>query len=586
MYKGLVEYAIDLHLDSPEQMDLDTLREMLSMANLATGHDLSSSHQVWNVIKDFEVRLWTENHDEIQLKRLRMMWKQRLSTPHRQHAETWSAYSAFEQQVNSKSYESEMVAMKPSYNKGVEEFEEREAFDRRLLLDPSLWNVESYVEWEARKTKEFQRIIVVYERTLATNPLDASMWNSYMEYLLSHVKMSAILENVSSRAVRNCPWTADVWLHRANVTNDASTFTKALDNTHLVANVDELYKLVKGKAEWAMRNNQHAQAALQEGLGIMRNVSDPYSRYERFCARALSVLKDMSLARPIYEALVKSFPGESAVWMEYAMAEVDSGNVPKARTLMKQALVKKVDSHEVLFETWLAIEREHGSLDSLYEAIFRIRNRRRELHEKMAEAEVIPQFTQDAQFTKEAGTKRAAEDAIEPKRKKAKKGKNVQTDANSPSESTQEKPEAQEKPEDTTMQEAYREGPDPKTIYVSKLPTTITSPTLRILFAPFGQIKDVRLVKRPTTAFAYVEYETSEDAIKSLEMDGKKLEEKSINVRISNPSVSKGPKEKAYVPLRKRSTNVTDPILRKYSSRIYQEDTLLPTYQHSFPRLE
>jgi len=559
LYKGLVEFAIDLHLDASDELDLDQVREILSAANLATGHDLSASHQVWNLIKDFEVRLLnnvTGKPREQQLKRVRQMWKLRLATPHRQHGETWSAYSAFEQEVDPNSYESNMVAMKPSYNTGVQEFDEREAFDRNLALDQSVWNVEAYVEWESRKSKEFQRIAVVYERILASNPLDAAMWNSYLEYLLSHIQISAVLESATLRAVRNCPWSADVWLHRAafvgrqGADNVAAVFSKAINNEHLSAMFEEVLKLVKGKAEWHLRNKQHAAAALQEGLGYMHEAhaeADPYSRYQRFAARALaSDVKDMALARPVYDVLVKKHSTESSLWMEYALAEVESGNVPKARSLMKQASVKSLDQPELVFETWLAIEREHGITDTLYEAMFRIRNRRRDLAKKMqelVEAETAVAVAVE-QPVADVGHKRAAEEESERPAKRAKGEKKGKKTKELVAEvANVETPDVSK----DVAADAVPVGEDPTTLYVSKLPLTVTQQDLQTLFSPYGAVKDIRIVKRATTAFAYVEFATSAEAHASLALDARELEGKRIGVHISNPRLGKAPEPVRYV---------------------------------------
>ena len=63
---------------------------------------------------------------------------------------------------------------------------------------------------------------------------------------------------------------------------------------------------------------------------------------------------------------------------------------------------------------------------------------------------------------------------------------------------------------------------------------------LRTLFSKYGTIKDIRLVERSHSSFAYIEFQTPESAQKSLELNQKKIEkDRILGVAISNPSKTK-----------------------------------------------
>ena len=60
-----------------------------------------------------------------------------------------------------------------------------------------------------------------------------------------------------------------------------------------------------------------------------------------------------------------------------------------------------------------------------------------------------------------------------------------------------------------------------------------------VLLLQYGEIKDIRLTVKPTTAFAYIEYATKEAADASLVMNGKDMDGRVIGVAISDPSKKK-----------------------------------------------
>ncbi|KAL2918609.1 Splicing factor [Polyrhizophydium stewartii] len=80
------------------------------------------------------------------------------------------------------------------------------------------------------------------------------------------------------------------------------------------------------------------------------------------------------------------------------------------------------------------------------------------------------------------------------------------------------------------------------TIYVSGLSLFITKRLLRQVFSEFGKIREIRLMPRKTICFAYIEFETEEEAVKSLVMDQRVIEKsggRTISVAISDPSKRK-----------------------------------------------
>jgi len=80
---------------------------------------------------------------------------------------------------------------------------------------------------------------------------------------------------------------------------------------------------------------------------------------------------------------------------------------------------------------------------------------------------------------------------------------------------------------------------NPETVFVNKLPPTIEKSELREIFEKYGNIKDIRLMYRSNRAFAYIDYETSEESHASLVLNDTEVKGKKIQVAISNPSLKK-----------------------------------------------
>ncbi|ORX55911.1 hypothetical protein BCR36DRAFT_320539 [Piromyces finnis] len=80
---------------------------------------------------------------------------------------------------------------------------------------------------------------------------------------------------------------------------------------------------------------------------------------------------------------------------------------------------------------------------------------------------------------------------------------------------------------------------NPETVYVNKLPPTIKKNELREMFEKYGNIKDIRLMYRNNRAFAYIDFENSEESKASLVLNNTEVNGKIIEVAISNPSLKK-----------------------------------------------
>lgn len=80
---------------------------------------------------------------------------------------------------------------------------------------------------------------------------------------------------------------------------------------------------------------------------------------------------------------------------------------------------------------------------------------------------------------------------------------------------------------------------DKNKLFVGSLPWSITSDTLRELFAQYGEITEAMVItdrdSGRSKGFGFVTFASEESAQKALEMDGKEIEGRKIVVNVAKP---------------------------------------------------
>ncbi|KAI9024089.1 hypothetical protein DFJ74DRAFT_667240 [Hyaloraphidium curvatum] len=545
----------------------EEVRSLCQRANSACQWHIQESHLVWDAFRDFEVqlldRLTAPEPREAQVNRIRTLYRDRLRVPHRTIEDTFSFYSSFETANDNQHYEANLVAMMPHYNRGKAELADRDQLEQSLLAsgfgDEAILN---YVVFEEQKTKDVLRIRTLYERAVAARCLDPSVWSSFIVYLMSKTQLVDVAAAVAERSTRNCPWSAELWAHRLRIMErkEASSdeiealYLTALSNEPILTSPTELLKLLLAKLEYlnrslkdlgsdAIQSFRAASDECQKMFDDLHPNGDPMETMPRW---RISIERrrfgDYQVARKGWEALIKRHGVEAQFWLEFIDSERSHGDYEKCRTLFKQAVNRNLDWPEALFDAWLSFEREHGDIHATYAAMERIGVRRRQLAAKM---EKTMAAFETANETEMGGMQEVESDNASKKRKKAASG----------SLPPKKKAKATEGPDDLGdgAVPAHKAEPDAsndtghgaemdidsdaaRTVYVSKLPVDVVEGQLRPLFLPFGEIRAIRIVRRDTTAFAYVEFSKQAAAQESCSLNGQPLEGgKPIKVAISNP---------------------------------------------------
>ena len=99
------------------------------------------------------------------------------------------------------------------YQKARQRLKKRESHENGLLNSEGAEQLEKFREYLAFEKDEGEpaRVQCLYERAVAEHCLVAGVWEEYIAYLESTIKIETVITPVYTRAIRNCPWAVELW---------------------------------------------------------------------------------------------------------------------------------------------------------------------------------------------------------------------------------------------------------------------------------------------------------------------------------------------------------------------------------------
>lgn len=98
-----------------------------------------------------------------------------------------------------------------SYNKAVKLLKVYEPMEEKLLSAESVELGEIYREYIKIADKDPSTVVCLYERALVDLCLSPDIWDDYCRFVSN---LGDMVVKISSRAVRNCPWSENLWVNR------------------------------------------------------------------------------------------------------------------------------------------------------------------------------------------------------------------------------------------------------------------------------------------------------------------------------------------------------------------------------------
>ncbi|KAJ4846914.1 hypothetical protein Tsubulata_010310 [Turnera subulata] len=394
-------------------------RALFEQALVAAGLHLSQGPSIWDSYRDFELALLLSippddlKAKELQVQRVRTLFKRQLSIPLLNLSSVLQAYKAWEaEQGNLLASDSTDPDGIPSdvaaaYRKAVEMSNAR-AQHEQLVSSQDISDAEkfqnfmNYIKFE-KSVGDPTRVQLLYERAVTELPVSSDIWLDYTRYMNRTLKVGNIVTSVHSRAVKNCPWVGELWvryllcLERGRASEDeiSAVFEKSLQCTFstveeyldiFLTRVDGLRRRIsaggdtKAALDYSIIREtfQYASDYLSPQLKDTESLLHLHAYWSRL---EVTLGKDLVAARGVWESLLKTSGSMLKAWLDYIAMEIELGHINEARAIYRRCYSKRFPGagSEEICHSWLRFEREFGTLEDFDHAMQKVTPRLEEL---------------------------------------------------------------------------------------------------------------------------------------------------------------------------------------------------------------
>ncbi|KAF5293014.1 hypothetical protein FQA39_LY13783 [Lamprigera yunnana] len=222
--------------------------------------------------------------------------------------------------------------------------------------------------------------ICLYERAVTQLSLNTTLWSDYCMFTLHLGDLSC---DVSKKALRNCPWSEDLWIIRMRTLEyqkcDKEVLLECFEQglTSIVPHPG--LNLWLSYIEYLRRSSsspEQLHKLIQQGSETLGENGDPTFKLLRLQARLHARDGNMTEARRIWFEILsyESHNQLANVWLEFILLEKQFGKDQQLRKLYQQAIRKCTDWPQYIAEDWMMYERECGSLHDMLKCIEMCKN--------------------------------------------------------------------------------------------------------------------------------------------------------------------------------------------------------------------
>jgi RNA recognition motif-containing protein len=548
-------------------------------------YNLLESNLVWDrYLQVLEEDLERGGLSQDKVTRIASIYNERLGQPHATWSNTRSRYISFIQRYNLGDPEqvNEQVTQKNTHI--VQQYSNREDFEFKVLqtIQQGDQNAEyhaitRYLKWE-KKTMgvySFHLVNALYERATLRFPVDPSLWEDHVEFLIWQQDRSVDLLDVLQRATKHCPWSGSLWSHRILTLEaehkafaDIEFVKHAATGTGLLEHSD-LEEIIKVQIAWCgyLRRRAFdeprateddadiAEVGIRSALEFVREVGmkkhgrewggDQKYRLEQIHIKYWLQRGNIEEARRVWDSLVTQQADAYDFWYRWYIFEMIawSQNATRSERNAGQQLLtpthataalerglerlNTIDYPESLLEMYTNHCEQHESVIKVRSAAIerrraeRIVSIRREKERAAAEEAAAQQQQQSQEHVPEGSGKRKRDGAAYDDDMNAKKSKQADAEDASPAapllDGTRIVSEA--------PSEAQSSGPkrdrEHTTVIVRKLPADTTQTRIRQFFTDAGTVRNLVLKEEQDSLTAVVEFEAPEEADYALSKEAK-----------------------------------------------------------------
>lgn len=361
-------------------LEPEKVREVLERGLNTAGMHVSDGSLLWDTFRELELAHLSiaepqskEWHS--QLERVYDVFKRQLSVP---LMGMESTYEEFEQWFDGlpEGHGLDKKAVTWGYERALKSLEKYKPFEERLLIAQDESEILHIYKEYIKAARDPSMVLNLYERAVARLSLNAALWADYCIYAQG---LGEIAVSVSERALRNCPWSEDLWILRLRVleqqTAGAADVMKHFEQGISCVTPPAL-ELWLTYIEYERRNSpEKLHKLFRQAVEQIGREGDPGCRLLRWQARLLAAEGRMEEARRNWGEIVKAGRNrESAsVWLEYAGLERRCGDEKHVRAVFQKAAAACKDWPQCVLEEWMMFEREVGTLEDVMKCVRRCR---------------------------------------------------------------------------------------------------------------------------------------------------------------------------------------------------------------------
>ncbi|KAF1919133.1 hypothetical protein BDU57DRAFT_512038 [Ampelomyces quisqualis] len=554
-------------------------------------YNLQESNLVWDrYLQVLEEDLERGGFSQDKAARVAAIYDQRLSQPHATWSNTFSRYSSFNTRYYQDHYEQlmEQALLKNTHIK--QQYANREEYEFKVLQafqagdqEAEYHAVTRYLKWE-KKTMgvySFHLVNALYERATLRFPVDPSIWEDHVEFLIWQKDRSVDLLNVLERATRHCPWSGALWSHRILTLEAENKAFEDLEHVKHTATGSgllehaDLEELIKVQMAWCgyLRRRAFddpaateddvdiAEVGIRSALEFVREVgikkhgrdwTDSKWRLERIHMKFWLQRGNVDEARQIWESLVahqadsydfwyRWYIFEMVFWSQHATRNtLNAGQqllTPTRATAVLERGMERLttmDHPEPLLEMYINHCEQHESVIKVRSAAIERRRAeraisiRRQKEQTDAASLASRQATPPSEYVDNSG-KRKRDETNQEQDVTTKKIRIAQVQGLSSAAVNGEARRASEAPSETASA-AQKRDREHTTIIVRKLPADTTQTRIRQFFTDAGTVRNLVLKEEQDSMTAIVEFETPDEADYALSKEAKGFEGHDISI--------------------------------------------------------
>jgi len=592
---------------------IEAARSVYERSLTACGLHASKGALLWESFREFEAALLslqgTPSTDEQkkshakQKERIQNLFRRQLRIPHLDMDGTLAEYKEFmgtDPDAN----------VSREFQKAKDKLKQIQPHEVSLSdKDSTVEDYREYLKIEL-KAKDPARVQLLYERAVTSHCLDSTVWEEYLNYLDTNLRIDTVSLPVYERAVRNCPWSQAIWTDYIRALEryekDPATVVKVFEESLAVGFGDPAAYLEVWLAfvDFSRRRTEFSSSEETQSMAELRAVLD------RACDHLASVSGDpecemlkyyanleadqfrkMENARKIWADILAQHQFKASLWMEAIQFEKIFGDKKHLRKRYERALEKAHDDPESIAKSWLQFEREEGSLEAFdhcrkainikMEKMKTVRekeNRSKGDEELNQQAKIEKKKEKDKQYRRDKRQQISAEKksfkepsangddgfkmpAAPPPAKKVAPPPGYKPPPGGavepppgyrpPGGGDGEEPSAKR----PKVEEVSTEERKLRTVFVSNLSFDTDEETLASIMGKTGRVREVRLVRNRDTnkskGYAFVEFEDQKHVAEARKRDNELLEGRPMYVSECDPD-KKGPVFKYQTGMEKK----------------------------------